>query len=99
MYGTIVLNNRAGRGLRRNKTAVAVSDILWCGGSFRAGEPVHLTFCGLDGGQYVIANGVSLLSDADLREKLPSMSAQGGAMVPAPDNTVVVAERDVELLW
>jgi hypothetical protein len=99
MYGTIVLNHRAGRGLRRQKVAVTAANVLWCMGRFRAGDPVYLGFCGLDGGQFVIAKGVSLLGDAELREKLPATSAKGGATATAADHTLVVAETDVELIW
>jgi len=99
MHGTIVLNNRAGRGLRRQKAAVTVAEVLWCIGSFRAGDPVYLAFCGVDGGQFVVGDGLSLLCDTDLRARLPAPSAKGGAMEPVADDTRVVAAPDVRLIW
>ena len=99
MHGTIVLNNRAGRGLRRQKAAVTVAEVLWCIGSFRAGDPVYLAFCGVDGGQFVVGNGVSLIGDTDLRARLPVLSATGGAMEAKADDTCVVAEQAVRLIW
>ena len=99
MHGTIVLNNQAGRGLRKQRAAVTVADILWCIGRFGAGDPICISFCARDGGQYVVANGVSLLSDAELRERLPALSAKGGSAEPARDDTVVVAAGDIAMRW
>ena len=88
MRGTIVLNNFAGRTLRRGAADVHARDVLDCIGGFAAGDAVYLTFRAVDGGQYVVASGVSRRSDAELRHTL-----QTG------DASVVVSGQDVRLLW
>jgi len=99
MRATIVLNHRAGRALRRESVEIRVRDVLWCSGDFAAGDPVYVTFCGVDGGQYAVAAGIAQLPQAQLRERLPALSAAGGAMLSTQDDTLVIAREDVRLLW
>jgi len=85
MSGTIVLNNAAGRALRRKPVDVKAQDVLDCAGSFSAGDTVYVTFRAIDGGQYVIATGIVCCASERLR------GAESAA--------VIVREQDLQMLW
>lgn len=87
MGGTIVLDNAAGRALRRKPAAVQARNVLDCAGGFHSGDTVYIAFRAIDGGQYVIAIGVACCDAAALRQPLA-----------APDAPVVF-EHSVKLLW
>ena len=86
--GWIVLNNSAGRAMRRGTADVAARDVLDCGGGFAAGDTVYITFRGADGGQYAVATGTVGCDENALRQ-----------MLGAPSATVIVRAPDVRLLW
>lgn len=91
VQGTIVIDAETGRTLRRQRSAVLIDDVLWCIGDFRAGDAVYVVMLGTDGGQGVIATGIVRCAASELRQ------ANGRA---ENDNSVVlIAERDVQLLW
>ena len=85
--GSIVLNNAAGRSLRRRPATVCAADVLDCAGGFSAGDTVYVTFRAVDGGQFVIATGVIGCDEITLRQQMRSTA------------TVVIRETDVKLLW
>lgn len=84
--GWIVLNNSAGRALRRGVADVAARDVLDCCGDFNAGDTVYITFRGTDGGQYAVATGTVGFGENALKQMVPSAS-------------VVVRAQDARLLW
>ena len=88
MRGTIVLNNTAGRSLRRAAADVHARDVLACMGGFAAGDRVYVTFRAVDGGQYAIAAAVACCGEAELRRMLGSA-----------EDLVVLRKEDVRLLW
>jgi len=87
MRGTIVLDNDAGRALRRKTAAVHARNVLDCAGGFRSGDGVYITFRAVDGGQSVIATAVACCDASDLMQK------------PDALDVLVVREQDVRLLW
>jgi hypothetical protein len=87
--GTILLNNAAGRSLRKAAATVYAADVLDCAGNFSAGDTVYISFRGIDGGQYVVATGVIRCDESVLRQTL-------GALAPA---AVIINASDMKLLW
>jgi len=85
MSGTIVLNNAAGRALRRKPADVKAQDVLDCAGRFAAGDTVYVTFRAIDGGQYVVATGIVRCENELVRS--------------AESATVIVRGQDLRLLW
>jgi len=97
--GTIVINNEAGRALRKKRVAVLAAQVLDCVGDFRTGDRVCVAFRGKDGGQYAVATGIVRCDEAMLRRtKGKSADAHGN---PAENDgfDVVIREQDLELLW
>ena len=88
MNGSIVLNNSAGRALRRTIADVHARDVLDCAGGFNGGDIVYITFRAVDGGQYVIATGVIGYDEGELRR----------TMLTDADMAVVRGQQ-IELLW
>ena len=86
--GWIVLNNSAGRAMRRGTADVAARDVLDCSGGFAAGDTVYITFRGIDGGQYAVAIGTAACDENAIRRVLGASPA-----------TVIVRAQDVLLLW
>lgn len=103
MRGTIVINNQAGRALRKKCGAVLVGHVLDCTGSFHAGDRVYVSFRGKDGGQYAVAKGIVRCDEAVLLQvKRRPASARSDPVEPDPverDAVVVIREQDLELLW
>jgi glutamate 5-kinase len=91
--GTIVINNKAGRALRKKCAAVLAEYVLDCSGSFSAGDRVCVTFRGRDGGQYAIATGIVRCDDTMLRQ------LKGHAADACSNPVIVIQEQDVKLLW
>ena len=88
MRGSIVLDNLAGRALRRTGGDVSARDVLDCSGGFGAGDTVYITFRAVDGGQYLIATGLVACAESVLRQMLGTSSA-----------AVIVRAQDVKLVW
>jgi len=88
MKGSIVLNNSAGRALRRTITDVHARDVLDCAGGFNAGDIVYIAFRAVDGGQYVIATAVIGYDEGQLRRTML-----------ADADTIVVRDQQIKLLW
>ena len=88
MNGSIVLNNPAGRALRRGAADVFARDVLDCAGAFESGDAVYLTFRAADGGQYALATGIACCSGAELRRKLKFR-----------EDAIVLRGENVRLLW
>jgi hypothetical protein len=100
MLGAIHLANKAGRALRQKAAPVYMRDVLYCCGSFAAGDPIYVAFLGADGGQYVVAMGVAQAGVFELRDKIGPPSADAFARpCDSSNQSVMVLERDVRLLW
>jgi glutamate 5-kinase len=107
--GTIVIINKAGRALRKKCAAVLAENVLDCSGRFSAGDRVHVTFRGRDGGQYAIATGIVRCDDTMLRLLMvqpadarsnPGECADRIERDPIErDLVVVIREQDLVLLW
>jgi hypothetical protein len=87
MKGWIAIGNSAGRALRRGAVDVHARDVLYCAGGFGAGDEVYITFRGTDGGQYVVATGVTRCAEAELRNTLRS------------GDDVIIREQEIRLPW
>ena len=57
--GTIVVNAKAGRALRKAPADVGAADVLYAVGDFSAGDRVWVVVRGGDGGQGVFATAVA----------------------------------------
>ena len=99
MGGIIVINNDAGRALRRKPAEVRVAHVLDCTGGFRTGDKVYVTFRTSDGSQFVIATGIVCCDEASLQEKAARMHSLRNGVNQGGDADVVIREQDVELLW
>ena len=66
--GTLFVNAKAGRALRKAPADLAAADVLYAVGEFGAGDPVWLVVRGGDGGQGVFATGVATCGAAQCRE-------------------------------
>jgi len=104
MRGTIVINNQAGRALRKQCVAVLAAHVVDCTGRFRTGDRVYVSFRGKDGGQYVVATGIVRCDEAVLRRVIgQSPDARSNLVESADpvehDPVVVMQEQDLELLW
>jgi glutamate 5-kinase len=97
MGGTIVVNNAAGRALRKKRADVRAADVLDCVGGFQAGDTIYLTFRGIDGGQYVVATAVVHYDESVLRA-MTAQSIGNGTDGKAGAN-IVIRAQDMQLLW
>jgi glutamate 5-kinase len=97
--GTIVLDNDAGRALRKKPAPVRAADVLYCAGGFRAGNTVYIAFRTSDGSQYVVATGIARCDEAVLRQMVSSGRPALVAAGEQGEVTIVVPEQDVQLLW
>jgi hypothetical protein len=87
--GFIVITAEAGHALRTRREVPRLCDVLDRSGDFHAGDRVYVVMRGRDGGQSVVATGVS---DRDASE-LPSTGS------PCGDNHFAMRERELQLLW
>ena len=62
------------------------ADVLDCSGDFVAGDRIYVSFRARDGGQYVVATGITQRDAATLKDE-------------AAEPGVVIAEQELELLW
>jgi glutamate 5-kinase len=97
--GTIVIDNDAGRALRRKPAAVRASDVLYCMGDFCAGDAVYIAFRTEDGSQYVVATGIAGCNEGALRQAADLVHAAHVASAERDNVEIVVREQDVRLLW
>ena len=97
--GIIIINNKAGRALRKKCAAVLAENVLDCSGRFSAGDRVHVTFRGRDGGQYAIATGLVRCDDTMLRQLMGQPADASNNPVRRDDPVIVIQEQDVKLLW
>jgi hypothetical protein len=75
-------------------------DVLYFSGRFCAGDSIYVSFLGADGGLYVVAIGIAFCDDAVLRQKIgPPLAAAHERICDVSDQTVVIREQDVTLLW
>ena len=87
--GSVVINNAAGRSLRKKAAPVLAGEVLSCAGGFSAGDTVYIAFRGADGGQYVIGSGIVCCDESALLQMLGKPDAA----------TLLIREQDVQLLW
>ena len=97
--GTIVIDNAAGRALRKKRVAVLVAHVLDCAGGFRSGDRVCVSFRGRDGGQYAVAMGIVCCDEAVLLERKARPADATRNAVEGDGSDVVIREQDLELLW
>lgn len=98
--GTIVLANEPGRRLRKKSAAIYAFDVLYFSCRFCAGDSIYVSFLGADGGLYVIAIGIACCDDGMLRQKIgPPPASAHKRICDISDQTVVIREQDVTLLW
>ena len=97
--GTIVIDNDAGRALRRKPAAVRASDVLYCMGDFCAGDAIYIGFRTEDGSQYVVATGIAGCDIGALRQAVDPAHAATVASAERGSADIVVREQDVQLLW
>jgi glutamate 5-kinase len=88
MRGSIVVDNAAGRALRRAGGDVSARDVLDCSGGFGADDTVYITFRAVDGGQYLIATGLVTCTESALKQ-----------MLGTPSAAVIVRAQDLKLVW
>jgi glutamate 5-kinase len=99
VQGTVVIDAKAGRALRKQCRALLTTDVLGCAGEFRAGDHVYIVVRGVDGGQGVIATGIVRYDQPAL------MQVKGQSIDPhevpnaGNDPAVVILEQDLRLLW
>ena len=69
--GTLVVNAKAGRALRKAPADVGADDVLDAVGDFAAGDPVWVVVRGGDGGQGVFATAIAQGDAAACRALTP----------------------------
>lgn len=95
--GTLYLCESAGRALRKRVAAIRAVDVLYWGGKFSAGDTVYVAFATIDGSQFVVATGVILCDEAELRAHVGSNTVDdwhGGAR-----SKVIIEEQGLSVLW
>jgi glutamate 5-kinase len=97
MGGTILINNAAGRALRKKRADVRAADVLDCVGGFQAGDTVYVTFRGVDGGQFVVATGTVRCDESALRGM--TARSNGDRVNASDDANIVIRAQDMDLLW
>ena len=75
------------------------SEVLYCAGVFSMGDPIYIAFRTADGSQYVVATGNACCDAATLKVKIGQPAATPDPACDADDNSVIVREQDIELLW
>lgn len=99
MRGIIIINNEAGRALRKQRLSLLAGNVLDCSGSFHAGDRIYVTFRGNDGGQYVIAKGIVRYDETALRQIIDRPVVELEKANANDDSAIVIQEQDIELLW
>ena len=99
MRGTIVIDNDAGRALRKKPAAVRASDVLYCLGDFCAGDAVYIAFRTSDGSQYVIATGIAGYDEVAFRQAVDAAHRPPVASDERDNADIVIREQDVRLIW
>ena len=97
MQGVIVITAEAGQALRKARVGLSAAVVLDCSGAFQAGDRVYIATRGREGGQGVVATGVSRCDAAGLRRP-----ASGRFDLPDASHrsdVAVMHEQDVQLLW
>lgn len=86
MKEVVFINAEMGHVLRNRCATLERRHVLGCSGEFQAGDNIYVVMRVRDGGQYVVATGVSCLDAATFN--------QGGG-----DDAAVIREQEMERIW
>ncbi len=85
MKGVVFISVEMGHVLRNRCATLERRHVLGWSGEFQAGDNIYVVMRVRDGGQYVVATGVSCLDAATFN--------QGG------DDAAVIREQEMERIW